>query len=108
MSGIDHKGRRIGKDAADAMTKFVQDQGGTVPDDLSAVVDGVASRGATPLVVGEDARIAGVVVLEDILKPSMKARFERLRMMGLRTVMITGDNPDIGGGNRSLLNAVLR
>jgi len=93
MSGIDLKDRRIRKGAADAITKFVQEQGGTVPPDLTVVVDGVASRGATPLVVAEDANVIGVVVLEDILKPSMKARFERLRLMGLRTVMITGDNP---------------
>jgi K+-transporting ATPase ATPase B chain len=93
MSGVDLDGRRIRKGAADAIAKFVQDQGGSVPADLTAVVDGVASRGATPLVVAEGAKVIGVVVLEDILKPSMKARFERLRKMGLRTVMITGDNP---------------
>jgi K+-transporting ATPase ATPase B chain len=57
------------------------------------LVDGVASRGATPLVVADGAKVAGVVVLEDILKPRIKARFDRLRKMGLRTVMITGDNP---------------
>ncbi len=93
MSGVDLNGRRIRKGAADAIAKFVQEQGGSVPADLTAVVDGVASRGATPLVVAEGAKVIGVVVLEDILKPSMKARFERLRKMGLRTVMITGDNP---------------
>ena len=93
MSGVDLSGRHIRKGAADAISKFVRDQGGSVPTDLAAVVDGAASRGATPLVVADGAKVAGVVVLEDILKPSMKARFDRLRKMGLRTVMITGDNP---------------
>ena len=93
MSGVNLNGRHIRKGAADAISKFVRDQGGSVPTDLVAVVDGAASRGATPLVVADGAKVAGVVVLEDILKPSMKARFDRLRKMGLRTVMITGDNP---------------
>jgi len=93
ISGVDLNGRRIRKGAADSVTKFVRDQGGSIPADLAALVDGAASRGATPLVVAEGSTVAGVVVLEDILKPSMKARFDRLRKMGLRTVMITGDNP---------------
>ncbi|MGA8011996.1 MAG: potassium-transporting ATPase subunit KdpB [Candidatus Acidiferrales bacterium] len=93
MSGVNLSGRHIRKGAADAISKFVRDQGGSAPTDLVAVVDGAASRGATPLVVADGAKVAGVVVLEDILKPSMKARFDRLRKMGLRTVMITGDNP---------------
>ncbi len=93
MSGVNLSGRQIRKGAADAISKFVRDQGGRVPTDLVAVVDGAASTGATPLVVADGAKVAGVVVLEDILKPSMKARFDRLRKMGLRTVMITGDNP---------------
>ena len=93
MSGVNVDGRRIRKGAADAIAKFVREQGGSVPADLSPLVDGVASRGATPLVVADNAKVVGVVVLEDILKPSMKARFEHLRKMGLRTVMITGDNP---------------
>lgn len=93
MSGVDLNGRRIRKGAGDAIAQFARDQGGKVPADLTPLVDGVASRGATPLVVSDGAKIVGVVVLEDILKPSMKARFDRLRKMGLRTVMITGDNP---------------
>ena len=93
MSGVDFNGRRIRKGAGDAIAKFVRDQGGNVPAELTPLVDGVASRGATPLVVADGAKVVGVVVLEDILKPSMKARFDRLRKMGLRTVMITGDNP---------------
>jgi K+-transporting ATPase ATPase B chain len=94
MSGINlSDGRRIRKGAADAVANFVREQGGTVPMDVSPLVDGVASRGATPLVVADGPKVVGVVVLEDILKPSMKERFDRLRKMGLRTVMITGDNP---------------
>jgi potassium-transporting ATPase ATP-binding subunit len=94
MSGLDLPGgRKIRKGAADAIVKFVKDQNGNVPAQLRQVVESVASKGATPLVVAEGARIAGVVVLEDILKPAMHERFERLRRMGLRTVMITGDNP---------------
>ncbi|HUL31730.1 MAG TPA: potassium-transporting ATPase subunit KdpB [Thermodesulfobacteriota bacterium] len=94
MSGIDlPEGRRIRKGAPDAIIKFVQDNHGSVPGEINALVDSVASKGATPLVVTDDGHIAGLVVLEDILKPHMHERFERLRKMGLRTVMITGDNP---------------
>src|SRR6201985_1079362 len=75
------------------MINFVKEQRGKIPAELDELVTRVASEGATPLLVAEDDRIAGVVVLEDILKPSMSERFERLRRMGLRTVMITGDNP---------------
>ncbi|MGD0043648.1 MAG: potassium-transporting ATPase subunit KdpB, partial [Isosphaeraceae bacterium] len=94
MSGVDlPDGRRLRKGAPDAITQFVESKKGSVPDELNALVSTVASKGATPLVVADGARIAGVVVLEDILKPHMRERFERLRKMGLRTVMITGDNP---------------
>jgi potassium-transporting ATPase ATP-binding subunit len=94
MSGINLPGgRKIRKGAPDAIIKFVKDQNGSAPADLGRVVENVASRGATPLVVAEENKIVGVVVLEDVLKPAMSERFERLRRMGLRTVMITGDNP---------------
>jgi potassium-transporting ATPase ATP-binding subunit len=93
ISGINLNGRRIRKGAADAVVRFVRDQGGRVPAELELLVNGAASRGASPLVVSDGSAVAGVVVLEDILKPSMKTRFDRLRKMGLRTVMITGDNP---------------
>jgi len=94
MSGINlPEGTRIRKGASDAVVKFVREQKGTIPDGLDKTVQEVASKGATPLVVAEGGEIAGVVVLEDILKPGIKERFERLRKMGLRTVMITGDNP---------------
>jgi K+-transporting ATPase ATPase B chain len=94
MSGIDLPGgKRIRKGASDSIIKLVQSAGGIVPDNLKSLVDGVASKGATPLVVADGDKIAGLAVLSDILKPAMKQRFERLRRMGLRTVMITGDNP---------------
>jgi K+-transporting ATPase ATPase B chain len=94
MSGIDMPdGACIRKGAADAVMAFVQERNGIIPAKLQQTVDSVASKGATPLVVADGAKIAGVVVLEDILKPGMSERFERLRKMGLRTVMITGDNP---------------
>jgi K+-transporting ATPase ATPase B chain len=94
MSGIDlPDGRVIRKGAADAVVRYVQQQDGTVPPRLQEQVDSVASQGATPLLVCEGNRIAGLVVLEDILKPGISERFERLRRMGLRTVMVTGDNP---------------
>jgi potassium-transporting ATPase ATP-binding subunit len=94
MSGIDLPGgRRIRKGAPDAVIKFMESVGGAVPAELGPLVDSVATKGATPLVVADEANVAGVLVLEDILKPHMQERFERLRKMGLRTVMITGDNP---------------
>ncbi|MGA2939881.1 MAG: potassium-transporting ATPase subunit KdpB [Syntrophobacteraceae bacterium] len=94
MSGVDlPDGKQIRKGAPDAIVKFVGDSGGSVPQGLSALVNSVASQGATPLAVADGPSIVGLVVLEDILKPHMSERFERLRKMGLRTVMITGDNP---------------
>jgi K+-transporting ATPase ATPase B chain len=94
MSGIDlPDGRIIRKGAADAVVHYVQQQNGTLPPRLQEQVDSVAGQGATPLLVCEGSRIVGLVVLEDILKPGISERFERLRRMGLRTVMVTGDNP---------------
>ncbi|MGA7578451.1 MAG: potassium-transporting ATPase subunit KdpB [Desulfobaccales bacterium] len=94
MSGVDlPDGKRIRKGAPDAIGEFVQASQGSIPAELNGFVKGVASKGATPLAVAEDNRIVGLVVLEDILKPHMAVRFDRLRKMGLRTVMITGDNP---------------
>jgi K+-transporting ATPase ATPase B chain len=94
MSGIDFSGgRQIRKGAADAVFQFVRDNHGTVPPEINTIVNDVAKKGATPLVVAEDSHVAGVISLEDILKPNMKERFDELRKMGLRTVMITGDNP---------------
>jgi K+-transporting ATPase ATPase B chain len=94
MSGIDlPDGRQVRKGAADAIILHVQRGGGNLPDGLQPQVNAVASKGATPLLVCEGVRVAGLVVLEDILKPGISERFERLRRMGLRTVMVTGDNP---------------
>jgi K+-transporting ATPase ATPase B chain len=94
MSGVDlPDGRRIRKGAAEAIMNYVRQQGGRIPAGMEQVVDTVASQGATPLLVAVGNKIAGVVVLADILKPGMRDRFERLRRMGLRTVMVTGDNP---------------
>src|SRR5580692_5131978 len=94
MSGVDlPDGRQIRKGAPDAVVKFVQRQSGTIPSDLQSVVDSVGSQGATPLVVAEGANIVGVIVLSDVLKTGISERLERLRAMGVRSVMITGDNP---------------
>lgn len=94
MSGIDlADGRVLRKGACDAVLRWVKQQGGPVPPHTQERVDAVAGMGATPLLVCEGSRIAGIVVLEDILKPGISERFERLRRMGVRTVMVTGDNP---------------
>jgi len=93
MSGVDLPGARpIRKGAVDAVVAHVRRLNGRVPEDLDRIVQSVGSAGATPLVVAEGDRILGVVVLEDVMKDGMRERIERLRQMGLRTVMITGDN----------------
>jgi len=98
MSGVDlPDGTSVRKGAPDAVIAFVQAKNGFIPVTLQKIVELVAAKGATPLVVSESTKIAGVVVLEDILKTGMRERFERLRRMGLRTVMITGDNPLTAG-----------
>ena len=94
MSGIDLPGgTKIRKGAPDTVARYVEGLGGTIPDGYQQTVDAIASGGATPLAVAEDARLVGVVKLEDILKPDISERFRRLRQMGLRVVMVTGDNP---------------
>jgi K+-transporting ATPase ATPase B chain len=94
MSGIDlPNGQRIRKGAPDAIVKYVEENHGSIPPELHQTVNSVAVKGATPLAVAEGNKIVGVIALEDVLKPHMQARFARLRRMGLRTVMITGDNP---------------
>ena len=94
MSGIDlPDGTQIRKGAPDSIASYVKREHGTVPRQLLERVESVAKNGATPLLVCEGSRVAGVAVLEDVLKPGMKDRFQRLHQMGLRTVMITGDNP---------------
>ncbi|GGN32686.1 potassium-transporting ATPase subunit KdpB [Deinococcus daejeonensis] len=93
MSGVDAGGVSIRKGAADRITRLARERGGSVPAELSPLVDEVARAGGTPLVVLRDERVLGVVALSDVVKPGMRERFEQLRRMGLRTVMITGDNP---------------
>ena len=94
MSGVDLPDhRRIRKGAPDAVVAWVKERGGSVPDGFQEAVQSVASQGATPLAVAEDGAIAGIVVLEDTLKQGVRERLWRLKQMGLRTVMITGDNP---------------
>jgi K+-transporting ATPase ATPase B chain len=92
MSGVDLGARRIRKGAADAIRAWVEQQGGHFPAELQAIVDTVARRGSTPLVVAEGPKVLGVVELKDIVKGGIKERFAQLRRMGIRTVMITGDN----------------
>jgi K+-transporting ATPase ATPase B chain len=93
MSGVNLAGgTQIRKGAPDAIVKYVRGLRGVVPPELDGVVAKIASRGATPLVVAANAMIAGVIALEDILKPGISERMAQLRLMGLRTVMITGDN----------------
>ena len=92
MSGIDIGGRRIRKGAASAVRSHVQSLGGVFPDRLDSIVDEVARRGSTPLVVAEGNMALGVVELKDIVKGGIKERFAELRAMGIKTVMITGDN----------------
>jgi len=103
MSGIDladgrpGRGRQIRKGAASSVSKWVRDNGGTTPDELGGMVDGISAAGGTPLVVAEwangTARALGVIHLKDIVKEGIAERFAEMRTMGIRTVMITGDNP---------------
>jgi potassium-transporting ATPase ATP-binding subunit len=94
MSGVNLPGGiQIRKGAPDAIARYVETVGGAVPSGLEGIVAKVGARGATPLVVAEGAKVAGVVALEDVLKPGIRERMEQLKLMGLRTVMITGDNP---------------
>jgi K+-transporting ATPase ATPase B chain len=93
MSGVDMPGRQIRKGAADAIIRWVTANGGITPDELHSVVDSIARSGGTPLVVAERQKVLGVIHLKDIVKGGMAQRFAALRAMGIKTVMITGDNP---------------
>jgi K+-transporting ATPase ATPase B chain len=98
MSGIDLAGRlgrrrQIRKGAADSVRRWVEETGGSVPDDLAPIVERIAAGGGTPLVVADGPRVLGVIHLKDTVKQGMTERFKQLRDMGIRTVMITGDNP---------------
>jgi K+-transporting ATPase ATPase B chain len=93
MSGVDLDGRSLRKGAADAVKRWVSDQGGRSPAALDDAVTRIARDGGTPLVVAQDNFVLGVIYLKDIVKGGMSDRFTELRRMGIRTVMITGDNP---------------
>ncbi len=93
MSGVDMEGRSIRKGAVDAIANYLKENGSGLPDEVRASVEVVARSGGTPLVVAENGRALGVIHLKDIVKGGMKERFEQLRAMGIKTIMITGDNP---------------
>jgi len=92
MSGMDIGARQVRKGAADSVRKYVEAMGKTYPSEMGKLVDDVSRRGSTPLVVVDDGRVMGVVELKDIVKGGIKERFAELRRMGIKTVMITGDN----------------
>jgi K+-transporting ATPase ATPase B chain len=93
MSGVNMNGRQVRKGAADAIDAYVRQLGGTVPPEIRSAVDTIAKSGATPLVVADGGRVLGAIELKDIVKGGIKERFSELRRMGIKTVMITGDNP---------------
>jgi K+-transporting ATPase ATPase B chain len=93
MSGVNIDGRQLRKGAADSIRRWVEEQGGEVPEEIETIVAGISVQGGTPLTVAEDGRALGVIYLKDIVKEGMRQRFDELRRMGIRTVMITGDNP---------------
>jgi potassium-transporting ATPase ATP-binding subunit len=104
MSGVDLDGRQLRKGAASSVANWIRDQGGIIPDQLGEIVDGISAAGGTPLVVGvitdgsdgngsKKADVLGVIYLKDVVKHGMRTRFDEMRKMGIRTVMITGDNP---------------
>jgi K+-transporting ATPase ATPase B chain len=92
MSGVDLNGTRLRKGAGDAIIRLVGDEGGQAPSALAVELDRVSRLGSTPLAVARDAQVLGVIELKDVVKEGMSARFARLRRMGIRTVMVTGDN----------------
>ena len=93
MSGLDIDGRQIRKGAAESVKRWVIDQGGTIPDGLDDIVERTSRAGSTPLVVADGQQVLGVIELKDVVKQGIKEKFEEMRQMGIRTVMITGDNP---------------
>ncbi len=93
MSGLDVDGRQIRKGAAEAVRRWVTEHGGAVPEDLDAIVDRIARQGSTPLVVADGRQVLGVIELKDVVKTGIRERFSEMRAAGIRTVMITGDNP---------------
>jgi K+-transporting ATPase ATPase B chain len=92
MSGVDMNGTLLRKGAADAIAEWVRTEGGTTPAELDGVVDRIAREGGTPLTVARNSQVLGVIYLKDTVKEGMRHRFDQLRAMGIRTVMVTGDN----------------
>ncbi|HEY6781099.1 MAG TPA: potassium-transporting ATPase subunit KdpB, partial [Thermoleophilaceae bacterium] len=93
MSGVDLNGTRLRKGAGDAIVGFVGAEGGQAPPELTQTADRIAREGGTPLAVARDSQVLGVIYLKDVVKDGMRHRFDQLRAMGIRTVMVTGDNP---------------
>ncbi|MBC8531328.1 potassium-transporting ATPase subunit KdpB [Gehongia tenuis] len=93
MSGVDYEGTEIRKGAADAVRQYVEGKGGTFSQECQSTVDSISRQGGTPLVVAKNHRVLGVIQLKDIIKQGVKEKFADLRKMGIRTIMITGDNP---------------
>jgi potassium-transporting ATPase ATP-binding subunit len=93
MSGVDVDGTRLRKGAGDAIIGFVNGEGGQAPAELVATTDRIAREGGTPLSVARDSQVLGVIYLKDVVKEGMRHRFDQLRAMGIRTIMVTGDNP---------------
>jgi K+-transporting ATPase, B subunit len=93
MSGVNLNGRQVRKGAADAIEAHVRGLGGSVPSEVRAAVDTIAKAGATPLVVADGAKVLGAIQLKDVVKGGIHERFAQLRRMGIKTIMITGDNP---------------
>ena len=92
MSGVDLDGTRLRKGAGDAIVRWVADEGGQAPPELEAELTRISREGGTPLAVSRDSQVLGVVYLKDVVKEGMRQRFDQLRAMGIRTVMVTGDN----------------
>src|SRR4051794_22397136 len=92
MSGIDYDGTRLRKGAGESIVRWIEDDGGHAPAALAPVLDRIAREGGTPLAVARDSQVLGVVYLKDTVKEGMRTRFDQLRAMGIRTIMVTGDN----------------
>jgi potassium-transporting ATPase ATP-binding subunit len=92
MSGVDLNGSRLRKGAGDAIRQLVSEAGGQIPGELGPMVEQISSRGSTPLVVARDQRVLGVIELKDVVKQGIRERFDHLRRMGIKTIMVTGDN----------------
>ncbi|MCD6728175.1 MAG: potassium-transporting ATPase subunit KdpB [Solirubrobacteraceae bacterium] len=92
MSGVDYNGTRLRKGAGDAILSWVDGEGGQAPPELQAALDRIGHEGGTPLAVARDSQVLGVIYLKDVVKEDMRHRFDRLRAMGISTIMVTGDN----------------